>query len=55
LRAKGVLVQTNDRRLPGRIVNGDDIEPAGAFANAPFRKEVLGGTSQEMLFARRDA
>lgn len=48
-------MEADDRRLSGRIIDGDDVEAAGAFADAAFRKEVAGGASEEMLFAGRDA
>ena len=48
-------MQANAWRFAGRIVDGDGIESAGAFADTAFGEEVLGGAGQEMLFARRDA
>ena len=55
MRAEGVLMQSDNRRLAGGIIDGDDIEPAGALGDVALRKEMLGGSSQYVLFAWRDA
>src|SRR5580704_2420496 len=50
--AESILMQADDRRLAGRIIDGHDVEPAWAFANTAFRKKVLRGAGQEMLLTR---
>jgi hypothetical protein len=46
-------MQAHDRRLTGRSVDCDDVEPARA--DAALGKEVSRGAGQEVLFARGDA
>jgi hypothetical protein len=55
LRAESVFVKADNGRLSGLVINGEDIEAAGAFGNMPFGEEVGGGSREELLFAGRDA
>jgi len=55
LRTERVLMKPHDWRFAGGVVNRDDIEPAGALGDAALCQKVLRGTSQQVLFAGRDA
>ena len=55
LGAEGVFVQADNRGAAGMIVNGDDIEAAGAFGDVAFGKKVLGGANDDVLFIAGDA
>jgi len=48
-------MQSDNRGLVGGIIDGDDIEPAGALGEVALRKEMLGGATQDVLFAWHDA
>jgi len=55
LGAEGVFVEANDWRMAGGIVDGEDVETAGAFADAAFGEEMPSCACQEFLLALSDA
>lgn len=41
MRAEGVFVEAHDWRLARTVINGYDVESAGALRDMPLRKESL--------------
>src|SRR5260221_4605054 len=53
--AQGILVQPHDRRLPRRVVDGDDVEPHRAFLHMALPQKGVRGAYQHLVLFPTDA
>jgi hypothetical protein len=55
LGAEGVFVEADGGGVAGVVVDGEDVETAGAIRNVAFDEEALGGAGDDALFVGGDA
>jgi len=55
LGAEGVFVEAGGGGVAGVVVDGEDVEAAGAIRNVAFGEEALGGAGHDALLVGGDA
>jgi hypothetical protein len=55
LGAEGVFVEADGGGVTGVVVDGEDVEAAGAIRNVAFGEETLRGASHDALLVGGDA